>query len=120
MMAEAKSCSTAMDKGASVTFKNNCCVKLGPQALGIEFRSAQMLIFFLLSQPRFWISSQIMQSLREMLHGSVTFARAGLRSSSATKVLEVTKPVLLLFTSLALVAGVKLQTGTKLIPSNTA
>lgn len=79
-----------------------------------------MLIFFLLSQPRFWISSQIMQPLREMLHGSVTFARAGVRSSSATKVLEVTKPVLLLFTSLALVAGVTLQTGTKLIPSNTA
>lgn len=31
---------------------------------------------------------------------SVNFARAGLRSSSATKVLEVTKPVLLLFISL--------------------
>lgn len=65
------------NKETSVTFKENCCVKLGPQALGIEFSSVQMLIFSLLPQPSCFVSSQILQSLRKMLYHPVTFPTAG-------------------------------------------
>lgn len=79
------------NKEASVTFKKNCCVKLGPQALGIEFSSVPTLIFFLLPQPSRRISSRILQALREMLHRSVTFARAALQEQLWHQgVLEIT------------------------------
>lgn len=55
------------NKEASVTLKKNCCVKLEPQALGVEFSSVQMLIFFLLLQPSCFISSRIPHSLRKTL-----------------------------------------------------
>lgn len=63
-------------KEASVTFKENCCVKLGPQALGIEISSVQMLIFSLLPQPGCCTSSQTLQSLSKTPCRSVTFPRA--------------------------------------------
>lgn len=85
------------NKEASVTFKKNCCVKLEPQALGIEFSSVQMLIFFLLPQPSCCISSQILQSLRKMLHHSVTFTRASLQEQLGHQgVLEIMEFVPLL------------------------
>lgn len=85
------------NKEAPVTFKKNCCVKLGPQALGIQFSSVQMLIFFLLPQASCCISSHILQPLRKMLHCFVTFTRAGLQEQLGHQgLLEITVFVLLL------------------------
>lgn len=88
------------NKEASVTFKKNCCVKLGPQALGTEFSSVQMLIFSLPPWPGCCLSSQILQSLRKTLHRSITFPTAALapKPSLRSRGLSCSSPFLIALT----------------------